>query len=128
MDIRKRVMTVMQIGFFSEENRLEKLSKLGDSLVRLNTVINWEQFRPILKTATKKEHKGLGERPPYDLILMLKILILQRLYNLSDDQMEYQVNGRISFMRFLGLGLGDIQYRADKSCLQSLSVRNFKAR
>ena len=128
MDIRKRVMTVMQIGFFSEENRLEKLSKLGDSLVRLNTVINWEQFCPILKTATKKEHKGLGERPPYDLILMLKILILQHLYNLSDDQMEYQVNDRISFMRFLGLGLGDIQYRADKFCLQSLSVRNFKAR
>lgn len=97
----------MQIGFFSEENRLEKLSKLGDSLVRLNTVINWEQFRPILKTATKKEHKGLGGRPPYDLILMLKILILQRLYNLSDDQMEFQINDRMSFMRFLGLGLGD---------------------
>lgn len=100
-------MTNMQIGFFSEENRLEKLSKLGDSLVRLNTVINWEQFRPILKKATKKEHKGLGGRPPYDLILMLKILILQRLYNLSDDQMEFQINDRMSFMRFLGLGLGD---------------------
>ena len=107
MDIRKRVMTVMQIGFFSEENRLEKLSKPGDSLVRLNTVINWEAFRPILKTTTKKEHKGLGGRPPYDLILMLKILILQRLYNLSDDQMEFQINDHMSFMRFLGLGLGN---------------------
>ena len=30
----------MQLGFFSEENRMEKLSKLGDSLVRLNNVIN----------------------------------------------------------------------------------------
>ena len=45
----------MQIGFFSEENRLEKLSKLGDSLVRLNNVINWERFRPILKQATPKK-------------------------------------------------------------------------
>ena len=50
----------MQMGFFSEENRMEKLSKLGDSLVRLNEVINWEQFRPILKKTTAKEHKGLG--------------------------------------------------------------------
>lgn len=98
----------MQIGLFSEENRLEKLNKLGDSLVRLNTVINWEEFRPIMKQATQKERKGLGGRPAYDLILMLKILILQRLYNLSDDQMEFQINDRMSFMRFLGLGLGDI--------------------
>ena len=69
----------MQIGFFSEENRMEKLSKLGDSLVRLNEVIKWEQFRPILKKATRKENKGLDGRPPYDVILMFKILILQRL-------------------------------------------------
>ncbi len=76
-------------------------------MVRLNAVINWEQFRPILKKATEKERKGHGGRPPYDLIVMLKILILQRLYNLSDDQMEFQINDRMSFMRFLGLGLGD---------------------
>lgn len=97
----------MQIGFFSEENRMEKLSKLGDSLVRLDKVIGWEQFRSILEKATVKEHKGLGGRPPYDVILMFKILILQRLYNLSDDQMEFQINDRMSFMRFLGLGLGN---------------------
>ena len=98
---------MMQLGLFDKENRLEKLSKLGDSLVRLNKAIDWEQFRPVLATVLKKEPKGAGGRPPYDCILMFKILILQRIYNLSDDQTEYQINDRMSFMRFLGLGLED---------------------
>ena len=68
----------MQLGLFDTENRLKKLSKLGDSLVRLNKVIDWEQFRPVLATVLKKEPKGAGGRPPYDCILMFKILILQR--------------------------------------------------
>ena len=97
----------MQLGLFDTENRLKKLSKLGDSLVRLNKVIDWEQFRPVLATVLKKEPKGAGGRPPYDCILMFKILILQRIYNLSDDQTESQINDRMSFMRFLGLGLED---------------------
>ena len=98
---------VMQIGLFDKENRMEKLSKLGDPLVRLNKVVDWEQFRPVLTNALKKEAKGAGGRPPYDCVLMFKILILQRMYNLSDDQTEYQINDRMSFMRFLGLGLED---------------------
>jgi IS5 family transposase len=46
-----------------------------------------------------------GGRPPYDAVLMFKILILQSLYTLSDDQTEYQIKDRLSFMRFLGLTL-----------------------
>ena len=42
---------------------------------------------------------------PYDVVMMLRILVLQRLYNLSDDQTEYQINDRMSFMRFLGINL-----------------------
>ena len=45
------------------------------------------------------------QRPPYDVVMMFKILVLQRLYNLSDDQTEYQINDRMSFMRFLGINL-----------------------
>ena len=96
------------LGFFDEEHRLEKLSKLGDSLVKLKHVIDWNMFRPILEKALQREsgEKKAG-RPPYDSVQMFKILVLQRLYNLSDDQIEFQVNDRMSFMRFLGLGLGD---------------------
>lgn len=97
---------MMQLGFFTEETRLEKLSKLGDSLEKLN-IIDWEIFRPTLHAAFRKERKGSGGRPPYDYLLLFKVLILQRLFNLSDDQTEYQINDRMSFMRFLGLSLGD---------------------
>ena len=97
----------MQIGFWDESLRLEKLSQLGDSLERLNKVVNWETFRPTLNKVFKKEAKGAGGRPPFDYVLMFKILVLQRIYNLSDDQAEYQINDRMSFMRFLGLHLGD---------------------
>ncbi len=97
----------MQIGFWDESLRLEKLSQLGDSLERLNKAINWEIFRPSLNKVFKKEAKGAGGRPPFDYVLMFKILVLQRIYNLSDDQAEYQINDRMSFMRFLGLHLGD---------------------
>ena len=97
----------MQMGLFDEENRMEKLSRLGDSLVRLNSVVQWEIFRPVLDEALHKEAKGAGGRPPYDNLLMFKILILQRIYNLSDDQVEFQINDRRSFMRFLGLSVED---------------------
>ena len=96
-----------QIGFFTEEIILEKLSALGDNMEKLNGVINWCLFSPYLKNALKKEPKGPGGRPPFPYILMFKILVLQRLYNLSDDQTEYQINDRMSFRRFLGLGLND---------------------
>jgi IS5 family transposase len=54
-----------------------------------------------------KLSKGAGGRPPYDYVLMFKILILQRYYNLSDDQVEFQINDRLSFMRFLDLTIAD---------------------
>jgi len=96
----------MQLGFFNEETRFEKLTKLGDSLEKLN-IIDWRIFCPILDVSLKKEGKSSVGRPPYDYLLLFKTLILQRLFNLSDDQTEYQINDRMSFMRFLGLSLGD---------------------
>jgi transposase, IS5 family len=96
-----------QPGFFDEENRLAKLTKKKDPLVRLSSMIKWENFRQTLDRAMKKETRGNGGRPPYDYIMMFKILILQRLYNISDEQMEFQINDRLTFMRFLGLRLGD---------------------
>ena len=92
-----------QPGLFDEENRHEKLTQQGDPLIVMNEMVDWEIFRPILNRTFQKVAKGPGGRPPYDYLVMFKILILQRLYNLSDEQMEYQLNDRISFMRFLGL-------------------------
>jgi len=96
-----------QKGFFDETDRLRKLSELGDSLEKLNKHIVWEDFRGILTRVLKKEAQGPGGRPPYDYVMMFKILILQRIYNISDDQTEYQINDRLSFQRFIGIQLYD---------------------
>lgn len=95
------------IGFFDEDFRLEKLSKLGDPLYKLSKGINFELFRAILIEKLQIQPKNDGGRKPYDYILMFKILILQRYYNLSDDQTEYQICDRLSFMRFLKLTIAD---------------------
>jgi IS5 family transposase len=94
-------------GFFDEQFRLEKLTDQKDPLVKLLREINWEQFRKILTNAFEQEEKGTGGRPPFDYVMMFKILVLQRYYNLSDEQMQYQILDRLSFMRFLGLTLSD---------------------
>jgi len=94
-------------GFFDQDIRLTKLSSLGDPLEKLDKGIDFELFRTILESGLAKIAKGAGGRRPYDYVLMFKILILQRYYNLSDDQVEYQINDRMSFMRFLSLSISD---------------------
>jgi IS5 family transposase len=94
-------------GFFDQDFRLTKLSKLGDPLEKLSKGIDFEMFRNVLENNLSKKAKGIGGRRPYDYVLMFKILILQRYYNLSDDQVEYQINDRMSFMRFLNLTISD---------------------
>lgn len=94
-------------GFWDQDFRLSKLSQLGDPLERLNAGIDFELFRSFLESKLSKLPKGKGGRPPYDYVLMFKILILQRYYNLSDGQVEYQINDRLSFMRFLDLSIAD---------------------
>ena len=94
-------------GFFDIEFRLRELEASGDPLVKLNQTIPWEEFRPRLLQVREKPRKSNAGRAPFDVVLMFKILVLQSLYNLGDDATEFQINDRLSFMRFLGLGLGD---------------------
>jgi IS5 family transposase len=97
---------MMQPGLFDWQNRFEKLNKNGDPLVKLNKVIQWNSFRPVLETLRARDKKSNAGAKPYDGVLMFKVLILQSLYNLSDEAIEYQILDRLSFMRFLGLRLG----------------------
>ena len=76
-----------QPGFFDFEQRLASLSKAGDPLEGLAQTVEFEIFRKPLDKALKYSGRKKGRRPPYDPALMLKILILQALYSLSDDQM-----------------------------------------
>ena len=95
-------------GFFDEETRLSELSEKGDFLEKLDIHIDWERFRrPVEQAMRAQEPKGPGGRPPNDAVVMVKTLILRELYQLSDDAIEYQIMDRLSFQRFLGLGLSD---------------------
>ena len=99
-----------QIGFFDLSDRYESLDAKRDPLVKIDAVVPWEEFRSALERAWRKPdeaRKSRAGRKPIDAVLMFKMLVLSALYNLSDDQIEYQVRDRLSFMRFLGLGLED---------------------
>ncbi len=94
-------------SLFPEEFRLEKLSKQGDPLERLNKFIGWDFFRETVDGVIPKERLVKAGPKRYDPLLMFKILILQRYYNLSDEQIEFQILDRLTFCRFLGLSLND---------------------
>ena len=94
-----------QMGFFDLADRYEQLSKYGDVLERLNNVVDWQVFTPLINRAFDKVKKSPAGRKPYHRLMMFKVLVLQSLYNLADGQTEYQIKDRLSFMRFLGLSL-----------------------
>jgi IS5 family transposase len=93
--------------FFDVDERLAELSAKGDDLERLNALIDFELFRGALETAVARGDRSKGGRPPFDCVLMFKILILQAMHSLSDERCEYLIKDRLSFMRFLELGLAD---------------------
>lgn len=96
-----------QPGLFDIDERYAALDAMGDPLVVLNSSVPWEEFRSICAKVHEKARKSPAGRKPLDPVMMFKVLVLQSLYNISDQQMEYQVKDRMSFMRFLGLNLED---------------------
>ena len=99
-----------QMGFFDADRRLSLLSAKGDPLVTIKDTVPWDDFRPdieavALTAATDKKSKA--GRKPIDCLILFRTLVLQSLYSLSDDQIEYQGRDRLSFMRFIGLGFED---------------------
>ena len=86
---------------FALQERYKQVKDLGDRLGELSTLIEWEPFREIvgdLYTNTTEQ----GGRPNIDVVLMIKLLVLQSMYGLSDPELERQTNDKISFLRFLG--------------------------
>jgi len=96
-----------QPGFFDQDERLQALSAAGDPLEGRAAVVDFEGFGSDLMAALSRSDRAKGGRPPDDPVLMFKVLVLQTLYTLSDDQTEYQLKDRLSFMRFVGLALHD---------------------
>jgi len=96
-----------QSGFFDVDDRLKRLSDLGDQLEAFGAAVDFEIFRAGLMAALAYSDGTRGGRPPFDPVMMFKILVIQAANNLSDERAEFLINDRLSFMRFLGLGLSD---------------------
>ena len=90
-------------NLFAEEERGNRRQKLGDPLVGLIKHVDFVPLAAAVDAALPRPSRDKGGRPPYPTVLMIKILVLQQLYNLADDALEYQLLDRRSFLLFLGL-------------------------
>jgi IS5 family transposase len=96
------------LGLFDDHFVNEKLTKLGNPLQKLDSYIDWKIFEVSINQSFDKEHKERkAGRPSYCKLMLFKALIIQSLYNLSDEQLEYQTLDRSSFKEFLGLKKSD---------------------
>ena len=95
-------------GLFDEQEAYQKLSDIGNPLEKISKVIDFEMFREFLeaKLLNQSKKNNAGAKP-FDVVMMFKIMILQRYYGLGDTQIEYQILDRLSFKKFLGLESGD---------------------
>lgn len=94
---------------FSMLNHQQEMAGIIKGINKLNEVIDWEIFRNDLESLLGYDRRDLskGGRPPFDPVLMLKVLVLQHYHGLSDEETEYQIMDRFSFMHFLGFQAGD---------------------
>ena len=92
------------MSLFEQENTMESLSKMGNPLVLLKEIADFEQFRDEPeKLFTNNSKKNNAGRKPIDPVFMLKGLFFQRLHNISDNQVEYQIKDRMRFREFLDI-------------------------
>ena len=92
------------VGLFDKENTLQKLLENGNPLPKLKEIIDFEQFRDILEPVfDNTRRKSNAGRKPFDPVFMFKVLFLQRLYGMSDPQIEYHIKDRTSFRDFLDI-------------------------
>src|SRR5665213_1168724 len=107
MKAPSRYLQPVTPGLFDTPHRLRQLQQMGDPLAALNAVVDWTIFVPVLARIPRAEPKAPGGRPAYPPLTMFKILVLQSLYGLSDEQAQFQILDRRSFQHFLGLTEAD---------------------
>ena len=95
-----------QSSMFEVSDSYARLDKAGDPLHKLQKRIDWEDLRPVLKGITF-DRTAKGGRPALDPVLVVKCLIIQACYQLSDEALEYQINDRLSFKRFIGIDVNE---------------------
>ena len=99
----KKYIERAERGLFDAMDRMSQIDRMGDPLANLNRIMNWDIFVPVLDRIPKTEAKGPGGRPAFHPMFMFKVLVLQSLYGLADEQTQFQILDRRSFHRFIGI-------------------------
>lgn len=86
---------------FGQKEAYKRVEQLGDRLAEIKSQIDWGAFRPIVGDMYDNRSER-GGRPNIDEVVMVKLLVLQQWYGLSDPELERQAVDRLSFMNFLG--------------------------
>ncbi len=97
-------------SLFEHEKVMQSLSAMGNPLENISRLVDFEMFRSTLESSlfTEERRSNAGRRP-IDPVLMFKVMVVQRLYGLGDEQAEYQIKDRTSFREFLGIfTVGDV--------------------
>jgi IS5 family transposase len=95
--------SAIKTDLFADVHQREKLDKLGDPLAQIESCIDFSALAAEVDRVAPRPASPQGGRPPFPTETMVRILVLKRLYNLSDEQMEYQLLDRMSYKRFCGL-------------------------
>ena len=91
----------MSFNQFILKEQYRKVKGLGDRLSLMKKQIEWKQFIPLVKSVYQ-DNKEIGGRPHTDELVVIRSLILQSWYGLSDPELEFACNDRLSFRNFLG--------------------------
>lgn len=96
-------------GLFCAIEHQQAVARQTNGILKLRDLILWENFRPLLEEISGYAGRdwSRGGQPPFDPLLMFKVLVLQKFHGLSDDATEEQIFDRTSFKSFLGLQIGD---------------------
>jgi len=88
---------------FVQDHRETKLGGFVANLAAIDQLVDFGAVAREVDEACPRPDRSKGGRPPYPTEVMVRMLFLQALYNLSDEDCEYQVLDRMSFQHFCGL-------------------------
>ncbi|ANG63104.1 hypothetical protein A8C75_11890 [Marinobacterium aestuarii] len=95
----KKPRSALKTDLFAADQHREKIDRLGDPLAEINLHIDFSALAAAVDQVAPRPVSSQGGRPPFPTETMVRILVLKRLYNLSDEQMEYQLLDRMSYQR-----------------------------
>lgn len=95
--------SAIKTDLFADQHHKQTLDKLGDPLTEIEACIGFAALAAEVDRMAPRPVSAQGGRPPFPTETMVRIQVLKRLYNLSDEQMEYQLLDRMSYKRFCGL-------------------------